>query len=239
MSLRHNIWAVLPVKQLDRSKGRLAPLLSRDERCELAKAMLLDVLDALRQAPALAGMMVVTSDEEVATMARACKAEVLMDHGADGMTAAVAMAARRLQTVPDAGMLVVPADVPRLTPEDIETMMEAHAPPPAITIAPADRDGGTNLLLCTPPEAIPFHYGEGSGARHRQAACARGITPRTIRIERAALDLDRPEDLADFMRLPSSTQTYAWLVSNGIGERLHARLVSSAVDSNLQPSFTS
>jgi 2-phospho-L-lactate guanylyltransferase len=129
-------------------------------------------------------------------------------------------------------MLVVPADVPLITPEDIDTIMEAHAPPPAITIVPAERDGGTNLLLCTPPEAVPFHYGENSCARHRQAACARGIAPRMIRIGRAALDLDCPEDIEDFMRLPSGTRTYAWLVSSSVGERLRTGPDSPAADTS-------
>lgn len=154
------------------------------------------------------------------------------------MTAAVAMAARQVQAMADAGMLVVPADVPLITSEDIETIMEAHAPPPAITIVPAERDGGTNLLLCTPPEAISFHFGECSCERHRQAACARGIPSRTIRIERAALDLDRPEDIAEFMRLSWSTRAHAWLLSNGIGERLRPP-VSSPGDTSREASLVS
>ncbi|HEX6063127.1 MAG TPA: 2-phospho-L-lactate guanylyltransferase [Longimicrobiales bacterium] len=238
MNPHGKIWAVVPVKELDRSKGRLSPLLSREERCGFARAMLLDVLNALRHSRALAGIIVVTRDEEVVTFARACNAEVLIDHGAGSMTAAVAMAARQVQTMADAGMLVVPADVPLITPEDIETIMEAHAPPPAITIVPAERDGGTNLLLCTPSEAISFHFGEDSCERHRQAACERGILPRTIRVERAALDLDRPEDIADFMRLSSSTRAYAWLLSNGIGERLRPH-VSSPGDTKSEASLVS
>lgn len=239
MNLQRNIWAVVPVKQLDRSKGRLSPLLSRQERRALARVMLMDVLGALRRSHRLAGVVVVTRDAEVATMAHACQARIMPDQGSGGMTSAVALAARHLQTMPYAGMLVVPADVPRISPGDIETLIDAHAMPTAVTLVPAERDGGTNLLLCTPPEAIPFHYGEGSCARHQQAARERGITPRTIRIEGAALDLDRPEDIAEFMRVPSDTQTYAWLVAHGIAERVRARLASSASDTRLQPSFTS
>ncbi|MGQ0750005.1 MAG: 2-phospho-L-lactate guanylyltransferase [Betaproteobacteria bacterium] len=236
MNPRRSIWALVPVKLLDRSKGRLSPLLSGEERRGLARAMLVDVLDALQQSHGLAGVMVVTGDEDVATIARARNAEIMIDHGSAGMSQAVAMAARHLHGMPDTSMLVVPADVPRITPQDVATIIEAHGPPPAVTLVAAERDGGTNLLLCTPPEAIPFHYGEGSCARHQQAARARGITRRTMRIERAGLDLDRPEDIADFMRLPSATRTYAWLVAHGIGERLR---VLSTDDASRQPTFTS
>jgi 2-phospho-L-lactate guanylyltransferase len=239
VNLQRTIWAVVPVKQLDRSKGRLAPLLSRQERHVLARVMLMDVLQALRQSRGLAGVTVVTRDAEVAAMAAACEARIMTDQGSDGMTSAIVLAARHLQNTIHAGMLIVPADVPGISPRDIETLIDAHAAPTAVTLAPAERDGGTNLLLCTPPEAIPFHYGEGSCARHQQAARERGIAPRTIRIEGAALDLDRPEDIADFMRVPSGTQTYAWLVSNGIGTRVRARLASSASDPRFQPSYTS
>lgn len=239
MNLQPDIWAVVPVKQLERSKGRLAPLLSREERYGLARVMLMDVLDALRRSQRLAGVIAVTRDVEAAAMAHARNAEVMDDHLNDGMTSAVALAARHLQNTPHAGMLIVPADVPRIAPDDIEALISAHATPAAVTLVPAERDGGTNLLLCTPPEAIPFHYGEGSCARHQQAARERGITPRTIRIAGVALDLDRPDDIADFMRVPSGTQTYAWLVSTGIGERLRARFGSPAGGVRLQPSFTS
>ncbi len=56
---------VIPVKPLDRAKSRLAGL-GDDVRRDLALAFLLDVLDAVRGAPDVLGIAVVTSDDGVA-----------------------------------------------------------------------------------------------------------------------------------------------------------------------------
>ena len=57
---RRDIWAVVPVKEFARAKERLAPLLSRRLRQELAAAMFEDVLESLSAARGLAGIVVVT-----------------------------------------------------------------------------------------------------------------------------------------------------------------------------------
>jgi hypothetical protein len=57
-----DLWAVVPVKERDRAKERLAPLLPPEMRQALALAMLEDVLAALTSAAGLAGLLVVTVD---------------------------------------------------------------------------------------------------------------------------------------------------------------------------------
>ncbi len=115
------LWAVVPVKSFDRTKRRLMPLLSPHEREALAQAMLEDVLLALACSPSLAGILVITGDAEAAAIARAANASVLADDETAGTAAAVATAAHRLAAAEREGMLVVPSDVPLITPLDIET----------------------------------------------------------------------------------------------------------------------
>ncbi|MGQ0526083.1 MAG: 2-phospho-L-lactate guanylyltransferase [Betaproteobacteria bacterium] len=220
MNRHRPVRAVVPVKRLSRSKGRLAPLLARAERVALARVMLEDVLSALRRAETLAGVIVITADDEVAAVARRTDADIMIEHQSHGMASAVIAAARHLQRRGDAAMLVVPADVPLVTAQDIETLIDTQHASPAVTLVPADRDGGTNMLLCSPPEAIPFQFGDDSFARHRQATRAAGVEPRVLRLKGAGLDLDRPEDIVEFLRTPSATRTHAWLASNGIPARL-------------------
>lgn len=220
MNQRRGVRAVVPVKLLSRSKGRLTPLLTRAERFALARTMLEDVLNALRRAETLAGVIVITADEEVAAIARRADAEIMLEHESHGIVSAVIAAARHLQSRGDATMLVVPADVPLVTAQDLETLIDTQQASPAVTLVPAGRDGGTNMLLCSPPEAIPFHFGHDSFARHRQAARAMGVEPRVLRLKGAGLDIDRPEDIVEFLRTPSDTRTHAWLAANGIPARL-------------------
>jgi 2-phospho-L-lactate/phosphoenolpyruvate guanylyltransferase len=224
MSKPHRLWAVVPVKWLDRTKRRLTPLLAGHERVALARAMLEDVLCALTRAHSLAGVMVVTADAAAAAVAHEAGALVIADMDNAGMTAAVMVAARRLQGMGREGMLVVPADVPLITPADIETILTAHRAVPSVTLVPASIDGGTNALACSPPDVIPFCFGRDSFRRHREAARARGFEPAVLRLDRVGHDIDRPGDLDAFLLRPSPTRTYAYLAANGISERLrHAR----------------
>ena len=215
-----HLWAVVPVKLFADTKRRLMPLLAANERAGLARAMLDDVLSALVRVQSIAGILVITGDAEAAAMAQAAGATVVNDAENSGTSAAVSQAARHLSGTGRSGMLVVPADVPLISPEDIETIVAAHRTAPAVTLVPAGMDGGTNALACSPPAAIPFCFGDDSFHRHREAARAAGIEPQVLRIERIANDLDRPADLAAFLAQPSPTQTHSWLVKNRIAERL-------------------
>lgn len=221
MTSKHRgLWAVVPAKLLAETKRRLMPLLSRDEREALACAMLSDVLSALTRTRSLAGVMVITGDAKAASLADAAGAFVLTDTENMGTTAAVTHAARQLAAMGREGMLVVPADVPTITPADIDAIVAAHRAAPAVTLVPASIDGGTNALACSPPDAIPFCFGDDSFRRHREAAKACGIEPQILQLPRVAQDIDRPDDLAAIVARPSATQSYAYLKASGIARRL-------------------
>jgi len=216
------LWAVVPVKLFAHSKRRLMPVLSCDERRTLTGTMLEDVLAALMRAPCLAGVIVVTSERNARTMAQAAGAVVMNDGENTGMNAAVAKGALHLAERGRSGMLAIPADVPWITVADVEAIALAHRAAPSVTLVPASKDGGTNALACSPPLAVPCRFGEDSLHEHRDAARARGITAGLVQLERVGHDIDRPDDLADFLLRPSPTRSYAYLISIGIAERLRS-----------------
>ena len=220
MSKSHGLWAVVPVKLFAHTKGRLLPLLSEHERGALARAMLGDVLAALMRAPALAGVVVVTGDSDAAGLAHAAGAFVLADNENAGITAAVEKSARHLAGEGRHGMLVIPADVPLITPADVEMIVRAHRAAPSITLVPASVDGGTNALACSPPGAMAFGFGGDSFRRHREAAWACGIEPQILALPRVGHDIDRPDDVATFLMRPSATRSYAYLTTLGIADKL-------------------
>ena len=65
----NGVWAVVPVKEFEGAKQRLSSCLSREERRALATIMLEDVLDALSAVKQLAGVLVVTVDPVVRSLA--------------------------------------------------------------------------------------------------------------------------------------------------------------------------
>lgn len=221
MSEGAGVWAVVPVKRFADAKRRLAPVLDAGERARLARLMVEDVLAVLMSCQSiLAGTMVVTSDADAAELARSRGASVVFDDGDNGINAAVA---RAVAEIGDAGIMVVPSDIPQLSMQAIVTAADAIAPPRTLAIAAATEDGGTNLLACRPAGAIPLHFGPRSFERHYRAALEAGITVHTLRLPELSLDIDRPENLRAFLSLNSKTRTHAFLSRLGVGARLEQR----------------
>jgi 2-phospho-L-lactate guanylyltransferase len=205
------VWAVVPVKELEGAKMRLAALLPSQIRQALMLAMLQDVLAALAEARGLAGVAVVTVDATAREVAMEYGARIIETGARDGHTGAVSAAARLLAEEGCHGMLTVPGDIPLVTPGEISQLLEAHAPQPAFTIAPSRDERGSNAIICSPPDVVPLRFGEDSFVPHLRAAEACGIRPTVLRLPGIALDLDTPEDLAAFARLPSPTRARAVL----------------------------
>jgi 2-phospho-L-lactate guanylyltransferase len=224
---RSGTWAVVPAKTLAEAKQRLAGVLTPEERQELARAMLGDVLAALAAVPGLAGLLVVTRDAELAAIARAFGAHLMTDLRHDGPTSAVTIAATWLAAEGASGMLAIPADVPLVTPMEIEAILAAMGPPPAMTLVPALADMGSNAVALSPPDAIPLCFGLRSFFLHQEAALGRGIAPRVLRLPGLGLDVDRPDDLMALVASPSPTRSYAYLAERSIIARLRETRVTA------------
>lgn len=211
-----DVHAVVPVKNLGHAKQRLSGVLGRPERTALFRAMLEDVLEALAGAGSLAGIVLVTRDEEAIALARRYGAECLVEPENRGHTAAVEFAAGALAGRNAGALLQVPGDIPWVTSEDIEAVIAAHAPAPAVTIAPSRDYRGSNAVLCSPPDVFPFRFGDDSFFPHLAAARALGIEPTVVERAGIGLDIDTPDDLEAFLATPSGTRAYR-LVAGGSG----------------------
>jgi 2-phospho-L-lactate guanylyltransferase len=209
-----DIWAIIPVKDTTAAKQRLGDTVPAHLRPAFALAMLEDVLAAVAGAHGLAGIAVVTVDEAAATLAARYGARILTEDAQGGHTAAVTAAARTLAAEGAAGMLQVPGDIPLVTSDEILTALAQHGAPPSFTIVPSHDDFGSNLVLVSPPTAVPLTFGDDSFFPHLKTARACGIEPTIVRLPGIGHDIDRAEDLAAFARLRSSTRTQAFLDRN-------------------------
>jgi 2-phospho-L-lactate guanylyltransferase len=227
-----DVWGVVLVKPFRLAKQRLGPILSEAERIELARVMLEDVLHALDACHySLAGVFVVTADADAAAIARRHNAVVIREAAPTGMNTAIAGVIDRLSVVPDAGIVVVPADLPQISAVDIDEIVAFIRRPPAVALVRASKDGGTNVLACRPAGIIPPSFGVDSFNRHCLAAANEGIAPTVRLAPRLALDIDRPEDLAAFLSLDSTTGTDAYLSRLRIHERVRSEAPHRAAGS--------
>lgn len=209
-------WAVVPIKNLSRAKTRLAPVLAPGQRREFFENMIKDVFNALGKAPSLAGVMVITGDPWACELAEKHAFRVLQEPANRGQTAAIAMAAQQLCAENIGAMMTVPGDVPLITAQEVECLIAAHGPPPAVTIAPALDELGSNAVLCSPPDVMPLRFGENSFFPHLQNARNLNIAPAIVRLPGFGLDIDRPADLLAFAARASATNAFAYLERSGL-----------------------
>jgi len=213
------IAALVPAKALDRAKGRLAALLTEDERRQLVLAMLEDVVKALQALPEIDSVAVISPDAEVLDAARALAAEAIEEPpSVRGLNQALAHGLSVMSSRPDA-LLVVLADVPALKPAGVKEVLDALPPDRGVVIAPS-RAKGTSALALRPPDVIPFRFGEQSFQNHKREAAARKIEHTIVRNEALANDIDEPADLKRLLEHPAETATHRLLARLGVAGRL-------------------
>jgi 2-phospho-L-lactate guanylyltransferase len=179
----------VPVKSLERAKGRLSALLSPAERAALTLAMLCDVLDAALAQEAWETWVVSPDPSALEVSARMGAMPFHEDSGS--LLGAVREVERRVSG-PKSELAVLLADVPLVSAGGLRDALAVDA---AVVAAPASSDGGTNLLVRWPPSVIPVRFGPNSFARHRWAARRVRVTFEEVSDPLLAFDVDRPDDL--------------------------------------------
>lgn len=216
------IVVAVPVKDLVTAKRRLTPILSPDERRDLTRAMLRDVLRVLATTR-LDLVWVITRDAEVSTIARALGAEVLAETANRGHTAAVAFAQQEAIRRGAGLFVTVPGDVPCATADEINAL--AHAATertPAAVLTPSRSGRGTNGAALAPPQAMPLTFGEPSFDNHLRLASRLDLAPRILRLPGLGLDIDGPEDLKSLLTEGDATESGRLLARWDIASRLTA-----------------
>jgi len=189
------LWAIVPVKPLRRGKSRLAEVLTPDERADLNRRLLTHTLDTLTAIPEIEHVLVVSRDPGALALAREHGARTVQENGAPQLNVALARATVVAKNYATRGVLIVPADLPLITPEDVRSMLERVQDPPVVVVAPDHRRQGTNALLVCPAGLIQYDFGPGSFQRHCDRALQAGARLEIFDLPSLALDVDLPEDL--------------------------------------------
>lgn len=192
-------WVVVLIKDFDSAKERLRPALGASSRRALARQNAKLAVDA-----AAAGdrVLVVAGGDEVADLAAAWGAEVLLEPREEGQNVAARRGINLAVERGAAAILLLSSDLPLVTKGAVAKLLASatrHKAPVAIAV-PALGRGGTNALYLRPPDAIGLHFGDDSLAKFREDAAARKVEFVIHRSDAMALDLDEPSDLARLSR---------------------------------------
>jgi 2-phospho-L-lactate/phosphoenolpyruvate guanylyltransferase len=186
--------AILPVKRFPIAKQRLGASIAESLRAELARAMVGDVLCALRDCAAIEATIVVTRESTVASATRHVGAIVVEDTAEESQSAAVALGLAKALEDGFERALCVPGDCPTLDPAELAVLLEGESVD--VVIVPDRHGSGTNGLLLTPPDAISPSFGPDSRKRHERLAEEVGASRRIEQPASLLLDIDTGEDLA-------------------------------------------
>lgn len=194
-----SIWAVVPVKNFSAAKSRLSTLLGAAHRAQLARAMAADVITALRNSNAAARLYMLSDSNDTFEAAAALDISWLDEASVTqlpGLNAGIEGTARLAARGGATALLVILADMPLLTADDIRQVVstwQSLEGEQRVVMVRSD-DGGTNLLLAEHPEAFTYHYGPDSHARHSRECARRQCTAATVTLTSTALDVDNVED---------------------------------------------
>lgn len=188
-------WAVVPVKPLRIGKSRLGKALTDEARLALNHSLLSKTLSKLKSMPEFEHVLVVSRDPQALTLARTFGALTVQENGAPHLNAALEKSMLVLKQHTIRGVLVVPADLPLLKPDDVRKLLSIAKDPPVVVVVPDRHRQGTNALLVCPVGLIPFSFGPGSFQRHCELAQAASARLEVLELESMAIDIDLPEDM--------------------------------------------
>lgn len=212
-------WAIIPVKPLRYGKSRLAHILSPDERAELTTKMLHHTLRVLENVPAIYRTLVISRDPAALKLARQHGAFTYGEGDKQDLNLALARAAHIAAAREASGILILPADLPLLSTDDVEMMLAdvhtkastykyangnatfGYQPARTVALCPDKDEDGTNALYVSPAVGFEFSYGDGSFDRHLREAERLGIPCRVVHAPGLKFDLDTEEDWHTYQAL--------------------------------------
>jgi 2-phospho-L-lactate/phosphoenolpyruvate guanylyltransferase len=191
------IFALLPVKSPHNAKQRLTGFLSAEQREKLARILYRQTLGALCQAGGIDRVVVVTNDSDVAEHARSSGTLVFEENEQVSHSVSADAACLRAIKLGATTVLLVPIDVPLVTPADFSRL--AAAARPGVVLVPSADGTGTNAMARTPPDVIESRFGPGSCRAHLDQARLKSVPADILRLPGLMFDIDTPEDVAELL----------------------------------------
>ena len=185
-------FAIIPIKSLHNAKTRLASVLSPAERADLARDMLLHVVDILSKSGAIERIAVISQEPSELALPTSV---TILPQSLPGLNNLLEQGREWAASCGAEALLTIFADLPLLTTGDISRMVELGEQPGTVVLAPDRHNCGTNALLSHPPALARFAFGPSSLDAHVALAQSAGATVHLLNAPGLALDIDTLDDL--------------------------------------------
>ena len=189
-----SLCAIIPIKPLRRGKSRLSSVLSEDKREGLNQYLLSSTLQCLKKINEIDHILVISYDPSALTLARKFGVKTVLENRNTNINRALRKATLAAKAINSSKILIVPADLPLITKNDILAVIKISGNPPEIVIVPDRKMSGTNVLLINPIGAIKYDFGEWSFRKHIEQAERKKINIKVCERKNLSFDLDLPED---------------------------------------------
>lgn len=199
---------VIPVKGKN-PKGRLSSLFDERERKQLQLAMLEDALQSVSNAKKLRQTYVVSSDLDILKFAERFGVGAIVEERDGGVNDAVQKAISVLEEYD--GWMVMPADIPLVTANDIRTVLELVRMGSSLVVSPSEDYSGTNLLLMSRKGTIALHYDDDSFNKHVREASDNKVPFAVYYSENVGFDIDRAQDVHRYFKFGRRNSTMNFL----------------------------
>jgi len=207
---------LIPVKSLTTAKQRLAAALDQERRSQLAEAMLRDVMTAAAGVLGRIDVALVTGDARARALAAEVGFLVIDDPRSESETAAIEMATAWCEQRGYDTTVVVPGDIPLITSDELQRVLDA-APAEGAVFVPAYDRRGSNCILRRPASIIPLRFGNDSFLPHCEAMRKTGRELVVLEMPGIGLDIDNPHELELLLQRDGSTNAQRLLRSWNFG----------------------
>ena len=207
---------LIPVKSLTTAKQRLAEALDQGRRSQLAEAMLRDVMTAAAGVLGRIDVALVTGDAGARSLAAEFGFLVIEDTRNESETTAIEMATAWCEQRGYDTTVVVPGDIPLITSDELQRVLDA-APAEGAVFVPAYDRRGSNCILRRPASIIPLRFGNDSFLPHCEAMKKTGKQLVILEMPGIGLDIDNPHELDLLVQRDGSTNAQRLLRSWSFG----------------------
>lgn len=224
---------IVPLKEFDNAKQRLADILTPAQRRDLSRAMVDDVLTVISKHPLVDDVTLLTDDSLALDLARQHQIKLLSENtlNASGLNAALQAAISHIssQLHGSTDIMILHGDLPLISTQEMSLLIEKHQSQsnPTMLIAPDRHGTGTNCLVFPAQSTPTLAFGPNSYSQHCHEAQRLDLQLQKVELMGTKTDIDLPEDLLTLLsakNLNLAKRSRDFLLNNEIDKQLFNQL---------------